>query len=95
MFRSMNIENWKPKKCFLLHIPLIKYQICQPESGWKIENLLEDVSLFRGSCSDEIFRRELRYFQRGSFANDISDAQAGTLALGLARKNLSQTHSEY
>ena len=57
--------------------------------------LLVDVSLFRGSCCDEIFRRELRYFQRGRFANDISDAQAGTLALSLARKNLSQPHSEY
>ena len=69
---------------FIAHSP---YQV--------VEKLLEDVSLFWGSCSDEILRRELRYFQRGRFANDISDAQAGTLALSLAQKNLSQTHSEY
>ena len=81
----MNIEKMKTKQIFFIaHSP---YQV--------VEKLLGDVSLFWGSCSDEILRGELRYFQRGRFANDISDAQAGTLALSLARKNLSQTHSEY
>ena len=81
----MNIKKIKPNKYFFItHSP---YQV--------FEKLLEDVSLFWGSCSDEILGKELRYFQRGRFANDISDAQAGTLALSLAQKNLSQTHSEY